>query len=289
MKDDLKNKIYHFQVEPPVETWSLISRELDDEINAAFPQKLYSFETTAPAGIWDKITNELDGPTEKVIPIFKKNQSIWRYATAAAVIGIIAFSFIWFNNQQLVSQDEVAISPTESTPQKSNNLPTPQYTTPAINESTEVNIENKKNDEQWVAKNSYREQYPAQRIYAYASSDEIRNSPAQLSHSFSVDDMIDNLQPRDYTAHQIAYNPSRVAESNPYVTVITPDGYVVRISQKLAGMIGCLNNEPTLKDVDCIALIQKWREQIAQSPITPTPGNFLDMLDLINSIKENTP
>ena len=285
MKDELKNKLYNYQVDPPASTWPSIARELDNEVKATFPQKLYSFETAPPPGVWNKIAGELESSHEKVIPLFKKNPKIWRYAAAAAVIGFLAISFFWFNDQQLVPNEGIATFPEESASQKSNDLPTPENNLPAIVEPDALAAEDKKDKNKWVAKNSYREQYPEQRIYAYASRDEIRNSPAQLAHSFSVDDMANNLQPRDYTAQNIVYNPSQVAETNPYVTVITPDGYVVRISQKLAGMIGCLDNEPALNDVDCKARVQKWREQIAQSPITPTPGNFLDMLDLINSIK----
>ena len=323
MNEELKNKIYNYQVNPPGKIWPAIATELDDEVNASFPAKLYAFETipptgiwnkisqdleeninaafpqklfifeaTPPAGLWDKIADELHDETDtKVIPVFKKSTSIWKYAAAAAVIGLIAFSLLWMNDDSdAIGDDIVSATPENVVPPGSNNLPSQLVNTPSTTESTDLRAEeNISNSKKWVAKNSYREKYPNQRIYAAASIDELRNAPAQLSPSFSVDIMAENLQPREPSARQIAYNPSRVAENNPYVTVISPDGYVIKISKKLAGMIGCLNNEPTLNDVDCKAKVQKWREQIAQSQITPAPGNFLDMLDLINSIKENTP
>lgn len=323
MNEELKNNIYNYQVSPPGKIWTAIATELDDEVNAAFPAKLYAFETTPPtgiwnkisqnleenitpafpqklfifeatppAGLWDKIADELQDENEtKIIPVFKKSTPIWKYAAAAAVIGLIAFSLLWLNNDgDAIGDDIVSTTPEYVVPPENNNLPATLDNIPPTSEATDLRTEeNISNNKKWVAKNSYREKYPNQRIYAAASKDELRNAPAQLSPSFSVDNMTENLQPRELGGRQIAYNPSRVAENNPYVTVISPDGYVIKISKKLAGMIGCLNNEPTLNDVDCKAKVQKWREQIAQSPITPAPGNFLDMLDLINSIKENTP
>ena len=323
MNEELKNKIYNYQVNPPGKIWPAIASALNEDIDAAFPAKLYSFETTPPPGIWNKISQDLDINVNatfpqklfvfeatppaglwnkiadelhdendtKVIPVFKKTIPIWKYAAAAAVIGLIAFSLLWMNNNSEAIGDEiVSTTPENVVPAERNNPTAPSVNSPSTSEPTELRTEeNISKDKKWVAKNSYREKYPNQRIYAAASIDELRNAPAQLSPTFSVDIMAENLQPRELSARQIAYNPSRVAENNPYVTVISPDGYVIRISKKLAGMIGCLNNEPTLNDVDCKAKVQKWREQIAQSPITPAPGNFLDMLDLINSIKENTP
>lgn len=285
-------KLYAFETKPPTGIWNKISHSLDQEINASFPQRLFAFETIPPAGLWDKIADELNEESQiKVIPAYKRSTPVWKYAAAAAVIGLIAFSLFWMNNDNSVTNNDiVSTTPVYETPSESHNLPVPLDNLPSTTESNDSRVEESPViAKKWVAKNSYREKYPNQRIYAAASADELRNAPAQLSPSFSVDIMSDNLQPREPSARQIAYNPSRVAESNPYVTVITPDGYVIRISKKLAGMIGCLNNEPTLNDVDCKAKVQKWREQIAQSPITPAPGNFLDMLDLINSIKENTP
>ncbi len=285
-------KLYAFETNPPTNIWNKISHTLDQEVNASFTQKLFAFETTPPVGLWDKIADELDEESQiKIIPAYKKSTPIWKYGVAAAVIGLIAFSLFWMNNDTgPISNDIVSTTPENVVPPESNNLPAPLINTPSMTESTDSRTEEQAgNEKKWVAKNSYREKYPNQRTYAAASMDELRNAPAQLSPSFSVDIMSENLQPREPSARQIAYNPSRVAENNPYVTVISPDGYVIRISKKLAGMIGCLNNEPTLNDVDCKAKVQKWREQIAQSPITPAPGNFLDMLDLINSIKENTP
>ena len=93
MKDELKNKLYNHQVDPPASTWPSIARELDNEVKATFPQKLYSFETAPPPGVWNKIAGELESSHEKVIPLFKKNPKIWRYAAAAAVIGFLAISF----------------------------------------------------------------------------------------------------------------------------------------------------------------------------------------------------
>ncbi|MBA2498428.1 MAG: hypothetical protein H0V30_01745 [Chitinophagaceae bacterium] len=291
MKDELKNKIYNCEIKPPGNNWTAIANALDDGVKASFPTKLFSYETPPPAEAWNKIANKLDNISEAaIIPVYKKAFPVWRYAAAAAIIGIIALSVFWMTDGSNTINNDMATKPDETVTPKTNNLPVPLNKPSIAGEVNEDWIENDENKtEKWVAKNSYREKYPDQNTYAVATMDDLRNAPAQLSYSFSVDNMDGNLQPLDYSARNISYNPSQVATNNPYVTVISEDGYVIRISKKLAGMIGCLDNEPSLNNIDCKAKIQKWREQIASSPITPSPDNFLDMLSLINSIKENTP
>lgn len=322
MKKELINRIYNYEVNPPLTTWHKISGELDDLVFAQFPGKIQSLQLAPPSNIWDKISKELDqdltlsfvtrlrsyealppaGIFDKITskiadetgtPVVKMpaptSQSWMRYAMAAAVVGLIMITAYWFTTSNeyeegnIVNRDEPVQTPQVVEPDEpQNNIA--DRSNPAYSVTQERKASGNYSD-----RGDYQPQYAGSNYYAPDNTSDLRNSPVQLATSFSIDDLAENMQPSDNYYRQIAYNPSYVPEDNPYVMVLQSDGSVVRVSKKLANMINCLNNEPTLNDIECRQKIDQWRRQIAQSPITPAPDNFLDMMDLINSIKENIP
>jgi hypothetical protein len=59
----------------------------------------------------------------------------------------------------------------------------------------------------------------------------------------------------------------------------------VRISKKLSDLFCCVSGEE--QDENCTNQLKQWREKIAASPFNPSPDNFMDILDLINSLQDN--
>lgn len=67
--------------------------------------------------------------------------------------------------------------------------------------------------------------------------------------------------------------------------LMTPDGQFIRMSKKLGDLLCCVSGEE--QDPDCIDQMKRWRQKIAISNLTPSPGNFMDILNLVKSLQEN--
>jgi len=123
MSEELKRKLYNYEVDPPEIMWSRIVAALDQDINAEFPQKLYDLEAPAPLDIWNRIEAELERDNKELYPaklydievappprtwnkiltildeektiseIASKGRIITfvKYAAAACIIGLLAF------------------------------------------------------------------------------------------------------------------------------------------------------------------------------------------------------
>src|SRR6266513_182646 len=114
MSERLQNKMYDYEVPPPTNLWEKIAAELDEsELAHEFPSKLYEIEIIPPPSAWNKINTSLDAEEvesqkhKKVFPIF-------RYAAAAAIIGLVAFGSMQLlkgksTNKKIVLQKEKLI------------------------------------------------------------------------------------------------------------------------------------------------------------------------------------
>ena len=131
MNEELKRKLYNYEVNPPEKTWDRIAQALNGEIINEFTQKLYNYEVTPPVNAWNKIaatleTNiqeypgklydlEIAPPKEtwqKIstaldeenafprIPSKRKIILLARYAVAATFIGVIAYGAFKLLNQK---------------------------------------------------------------------------------------------------------------------------------------------------------------------------------------------
>jgi hypothetical protein len=278
--------LYEYELSPPASVWNNITDALDEKIHAEFPARLLNYEVTPPANAWQKIESALYEKAEALlVPLRNYDRTpIWKYAVAAAFIGLISFALIWMNNG---TTDNISL----------NNQPAPPENIITNNQKpTQSQVENlskknpgNNNPRQLIASVNYNNNYRNRPLYASADFDEPSKTPVQLANTFSMNDLEERVQPLQYAPRDFSYDPSKIADSNPYVLFIGPDGSPVRVSKKLSGMIDCIYNDNTLGNQECKERLQQWREKIAKSPITPSPNNFMDMLDLIKSLQENHP
>lgn len=70
-----------------------------------------------------------------------------------------------------------------------------------------------------------------------------------------------------------------------YVMLMTPDGNIIRMSKKWSDLLCCVSGEE--QDADCKDQLKKWQQKIASSELAPSPGNFMDILGLVNSLNES--
>src|SRR5215831_3851323 len=153
MSDELKKKLYDYEVSPPIAAWDKIAAALDEQISAEFSKKMYNLESVPHNNVWDNIAKELeteeqekysltlynleiDPPAkawEKIsvaldennlpqIPSKRKIISFVKYAAAACVIGIISFGAIKLLNQKTTTH---AVASKTVLPQKNSSSDQP--------------------------------------------------------------------------------------------------------------------------------------------------------------------
>ncbi len=256
----LQDKLLNCEVPPPSGVWDKIAAALDEPVDEKqdYANRLYELEMTPPKASWGKIEAALDADVKYTAPVRKI--PFLRYAAAAVLIGAIAIGvFKWTSpakNEGIANNTTVA--------QKTS---VPVSTTPAtaITDGT-----TKENDS---AKEHTQDNYVAlDRIgkinmkkalamsHYTGSSDENTGRPV-----YAYEDYVPDLADR-------------------YVMLMTPEGSIIRMSKKLGDLICCVSGEE--QDNDCKDQLKKWQEKLATSSLAPSPGNFLDILSLVNSLND---
>jgi hypothetical protein len=304
MSDELKKKLYDYEVKPPDGLWNKISGVLDDE-NVHLAQKLYDAEFAPQAEIWGKISTELDiaeienyparlyrfeanppsygwqkvsdaleetNSIHEVIP--KRKISLFiRYAAAACLVGIIAFCTLKFINYQthghLISDKAVV---------HKNSLPVhvpqqPGETLPAVHN-------NLPEEGTLLAQANGPVKSIAQRIRfvkPQVSGETITDDNSSLACDFEQASLNGD----------IPGNCPVVSDADRYSTYVNPDGYLIRISKKLGETLGCnYTHENTEKNDPCESQIKKWSDKISQTPNAPGPDNFMNIVNIIRSVQD---
>jgi hypothetical protein len=307
MSEELKGKLYNYEAEPPEIVWNRILTALDQEINAEFPKRLHNLEATPPFDAWDRIEEKLEEDIpeqypaklynlevappphawnkiltlldeEKAnpeIPSKRRIVSFIRYAVAACIIGLIAFGTFKLLNQKTDSRPTAlkSVLPRKDSATALIQNPTQQLTPPPSNnlplEGTGLaQIETKSRKRTSSEPAVYMTQMAA-------------TFPA-LAGSRSISDFRQVSLKGD-----IPGNCSLISDADPYLMFVNPDGYLIRISKKLAEALGCIYTNGNSDEYNrCQDQIKKWRDKIAQSPATSSPDNFMDILNVIKSVQE---
>jgi len=307
MSEELKRKLYSYEADPPEIVWNRIASALDQEINAEFPQKLYSLEQTPPAELWErieeglekdskehyptrlynveatpppqvwgKILTSLDG--EKALPEIPPRRwviSFVRYAAAACIIGLLAFGAFKLLNQKT---GNAPVTVKTTLPQKDSspglNQNPIQQATPALSNNLPkerpvfAQAETKHRKKTLPEPSTYMIQMAA-------------TSPSATGSGSMSDFRQVSLK------GDIPGNCSQISDADPYIMFVNPDGYLIRISRKLAQTLGCIYTNGNSDGYNrCQDQIKKWRDKIAQSPATSSPDNFMDILNVIKSVQE---
>jgi len=307
MSEELKRKLYNYEAEPPEVVWNRIVTALDQEINAEFPQKLYNLEQTPPSELWDRIEQGLEkGSKEqypeklynievapppqawnKILMLLDRRKSLpetpkkgrivsfVRYVAAACIIGVIAFAAFKLLNQTTGNRPVAieTVAPQKDSSPTSNQNPTEQPIPSLSNNlpkesSSLAQIEIRHRKKTLPEASSYMTQMAA-------------TLPA-ATDSKSISDFSQISLKGD-----IPGNCSLISDADPYLMFVNPDGYLIRISKKLAETLGCIyTNENSGEYNRCQDQIKKWRDKIAQSPATSSPDNFMDILNVIKTVQE---
>lgn len=276
MSSAIQNKILNYEVSPPAGVWKKIEDALDEsELAHEFPSKLYGAEVLPPVSAWNKIANSLDADHEAAIPEHRKISPLLKYAAAAVLIGFLAWGGVQLLNNKSGNQDVVKqdVLPLEKD--------SPAPVTDQNNNATDENIASADNN---------------------ISSDEARNDAAleASKKTFAKLDMPVKSRIKEI-ASGFSFASSVAGENIPgiipddeigtdnlasrYITLMTSEGNIIRMSKKLTDMACCVSGEE--ENDECKDQMKKWREMIICSPSCHSTGNFLDILGFVGALKDN--
>ena len=306
MSEELKRKLYNYEVSPSAEMWNKIATSLDEEINAEFvrtlsdaeitppaatwnriasaldreeyPAKLYYLEVSPPTNAWEKISDALD--EEKILPTIPPRRIVpfVRYAVAASIVGAIAFGSIRLLNQKSTTRS-VASKPGKA-----------RTVTPAI-----IQPNSQKDSSAQASTLVSTDLQQPEAVVAKINAGSKRRSVQQAAYmtlSANGSSDIDNTTALAFQqaslSGEVPGNCAAISDADRYLSFMNPDGYLIRMSKKLADALGCYHSDGNSDEYkQCQEQIKKWREKIAQSSASTSPDNFMDVLDIIKTVQDN--
>jgi hypothetical protein len=308
MSEELKKKLYNYEVNPPETTWKKIAMSLDEEINSKFAGKLYEYEVAPPINVWEEIQEKLEKEIEETYPsklysfevdppkeTWKKISSVLdqegtflqisskrktslfvRYAVAACIISIIAFATFKLIGSNS-SENTVAIKRVQ-----------PKKDSSTVNSNSRN--KNSPSFQQPASNNLPKERPPLAQAKISARKKSLAASAGYMTLMAVFPTPSFNLSSNFKQASlkgDVPGNCSVISEADRYLMFMNPDGYLIRISKKLAEALGCAYSNDNLNQYNqCQEQIKKWRDKIAGSPASSSPDNFMDVLDIIKSVHE---
>lgn len=220
--------------------------------------RMYNYETPPPDGVWEAIAAELDRNEAKVIPISGKKKNNTFYYIAAASVAIILFCVIFFTNRSPNSNPQFAAESNEINKDSTSNIDSTNNTAIMTVPTEEKRSTKDDTDpDNSLAQNKSGRGGPNQK----QTKDEIKRSA-------SDNDLI-------------ASNTS-----SKYMTIEGPQGQPVKVSSKMALLIDSSETKIASKPI-WNKKINEWREIMKGNTLAPTPGNFLDIVELTKTLKDN--
>lgn len=230
--------------------------------------KMYNYETLPPDGVWQSIASHLDGAEAKVIPLHKKSNKRF-YLLAAASVAVIVFCLILFKQHSTKNIQEKIVS---ESPGKSL-------------ENNEAGI---KNDSNVSVKND--------NVIITVPEQEKTGTKKDLGDELAINIPIIKSGPNIKTKKETVKKPDSPNETNiadnsaiedpRYITVEGLQGQPVKVSSKMASLIDSSNEKNPSKPV-WNKKINEWREIMKGNTLAPTPGNFLDIIELTKTLKDH--
>ncbi|MEO7922170.1 MAG: hypothetical protein ABIR30_00680 [Chitinophagaceae bacterium] len=308
MSSGSQHKMYNYEIAPPTGVWEKIAAELDEaDIAHKYPSRLHSFGITPPPHVWQGITAALDEPLlvndyaaklagiEVIPPVaawanienalnaeqathapFRSRIAPWiKYAAAAAVIAFLAWGSLQLFNGKTTGKE---VADKEKTQSPANDSKAVQPGT-GIGKNVAVEDVNASLNE---AQNE-RALESSKKTYAKLDTRQQSKIKNAASFYFSAPEE-DEYQPG---LRGLGFDNIMPVESmaDRYIVLMTPDGNIIRMSKKLSDLVCCVSGEE--QDKNCVDQMKRWREKIGNPANMHSPGNFMDILSLVNSLQDN--
>lgn len=268
---NVSSKLTNIQVVPPAGIWESIAANLDESplINK-IAERLQNIQVAPPATAWNKIVAELDEVHEAAVPDRRRLSPFIRYAAAASIIGLIAFSALQlFKNKGNDDNGEIVKGSTP-VPEKINSIvpPVKEETTSFDTPEVIADAEEVRNDAALEASKK-----------TYAKLDKPVSAKMDMAAAFYFNNALSTGTTRglgdmfDVPDEEPITNNNNI--NSRYIMLMTPDGNIIRMSKKLGDLICCVSGEE--QDDDCMHQLNQWKEKLANSYAGHSPGNFMDI------------
>lgn len=268
--NSLRDKMRNYEVPPPAGVWDRVAAALDEaEQGSNFVTALQQMEATPPPAAWKNISSSLEtGATEMpaVRSVYRRLPQIVRYA-AAVVLLLLATTY---GVMRLTSDVEESEAPIVSNP-------------PSVSKDSPGTRPVNPNDA--VAANPTAAPSTDVRTQAEPASREAAVHFARNTRSNSA--AVAETLPASQAARAIyTYNDHVPKIADRYITLLTPDGSFIRMAKKWGNLLCCVAGEE--QDMDCKNQLKAWQDKLAESSILSAPGNFMDIVTLVNSLNDDT-
>jgi hypothetical protein len=290
MPEQLKYKMYDFEVTPPATAWETITARLNDDSQySSIASRVNNYEVPPPFDTWNNIVGCLNetNTNKTETPVIKINRKIYRIAAAAIVIGLLTGA-AWMLLNKTITKIDVAVNagkPFESIIKEQNKN--------TAEESRDQQNNNTNKEKDYSAYNAVKDNpHVSQkdsneaRVIKYA----IINTPSYNENPITI-----RFSPTLTEKSAVIRNMDILTANSNYLVVAGPDGQLTKISAKFANVIRYLNSEDGAEENQDNAgkesgvwkkRFREWRNKISQSTFIPSSVNFLDLMELKELIEE---
>lgn len=263
---DLSGKLFNHSAFPDERNWELIREKLAEQYLA---EKLLQHEVAVPRNAWENIISQLTRKSSV------KQINWYRYAAAAAIV--IAIGIGTFNYFQSAgnANNNVAAGHLPTAKPAGTNI---EKTRETLNEivhtgAAEITDTDKRNAAALEASKK-----------SYAKLD---LKPGKLTADISGFYFDNNTAVSARNIDSDNQQNIRQLNADRYITLMTPEGNIIRVSKKLGGMVCCISGDT--EDAECNDQLKKWREKLISSPLGHSADSFLDLINLVNSSSGQDP
>lgn len=219
-------------------------------------EKMYNYEEIPPQGVWEDIAAQLDREQKAVvIPMNKKTNRVLYYSLAAAAsLAVIVLAVIFWPSKPGTTLSAMDIKKTNVELIALNKQDEP------IEPSTKITVPLKER--------------PAEKEdFAVKKSDKV---PAKKE----IDQQV---KPDQTSTTTDEVDETKDSDKPAYITITGPEGQVVKVSSKVTSLME--SSEDPAKPV-WNKKVKEWKTQMQSNTLAPTPGNFMDIIELTKSLKD---
>ena len=235
--------------------------------------KMYNYEVIPPQGVWesiDRLLAEENATSEKPAAVIfpKRSGNLKFIAMAAAAVVILIVFIIIFRTTSKITTTTAGIY-ADSNANYANSLPAGNKT-----------------------------------LLKYKRADAILKVPFESDSSSSAEDaslLANNdappiVGPTEKTVNDNWVDKNKASDSKKqdpglnkvktYITITGPEGQPVKISSKIASLLVKSDQKDTV-NVKWNKKLLEWKNTMQSNTLAATPGNFLDIVELTNTLTEN--
>ena len=281
--DTAPKKLYNLTEAPPAEIWDRIDGQLaENDFNKKFVEHLSALEVTPPVGNWRKIAAAI-GEETPVVNFRKTYYKPLRYAAAAVVIGLIAWTgFTFFNNSDRSSV--TGTTTRKSTEQQISEKPSQNPANQLQSDNPAVAVESNQLTDVTLKK---QKSIPVHKLVKGPYSLTASTNAVLDNHSGSEEIIADASLLQSNKKAELN-NVTSGDDTPRYLVYLNDKGSLMKVSKKLADLT-CIytkdgdvsqNALAKLDRVLCNDMVLCWQEKLALAPINFS-FNPLEMADIL--------